>query len=233
MLHVTLLKESGLWPGVQINFSILLQSVDTETLLNSCTARVTCMDHLGLSKQTVLWLRTCSRWAQLAVSNSCGRNHEPIAHTFGEQVNLKSFNTKILFFSGKKNHWNITKNKKKKEKKREGVVTESFYLQSIVITLAKQKEQSSYASAHFSDLFSFASVLRLSIPSLHPGIMTPPPPVNPGILLGCPNAIAKATNNTVTKFRTRCRELRANIRDSTELFTLVKEQKKDLCLQFA
>lgn len=141
MLHVTLLKESGLWPGVQINFSILLQSVDTETLLNSCTARVTCMDHLGLSKQTVLWLRTCSRWAQLAVSNSCGRNHEPIAHTFGEQVNLKSFNTKILFFSGKKKSLKYYKKikKKKKEKKREGVVTESFYFQSLVSTLAKQK----------------------------------------------------------------------------------------------
>lgn len=175
MLHVTLLKESGLWPGVQINFSILLQSVDTETLLNSCTARVTCMDHLGLSKQTVLWLRTCSRWAQLAVSNSCGRNHEPIAHTFGEQVNLKSFNTKILFFSGKKIIEILQKNKKEKEgKEKRGRCNRIILLAVSSKHTGQTKEQSSYASAHFSDLFSFASVLRLSIPSLHPGIMTPP-----------------------------------------------------------
>lgn len=127
------------------------------------------------------------------------------------------------------------KNKKEKEgKEKRGRCNRIILLAVSSKHTGQTKEQSSYASVHFSDLFSFASVLRLSIPSLHPGIMTPPPtPVNPGILLDCPNAIAKATNNTVTKFRTRCRELRANIRDSTELLTLVKEQKKDLCLQFA
>lgn len=95
-------KNLGSDLGCKLASACSLQSVDMETLLNSCTARVTCMDHLGLSKQSVLWLRTCSMWSVLAVSNSWGRNHEPIAHTFGEQVNLKSSNTEIMFSSRRK-----------------------------------------------------------------------------------------------------------------------------------
>lgn len=94
-------KNLGSDLGCKLTSACSLQSVDVETLLNSCTARVTCMDHLGLSKQTVLWLRACSMWAVLARLSSWGRNQEPVAHMSGEQVNFKSSGAKIMcFFNG-------------------------------------------------------------------------------------------------------------------------------------
>lgn len=91
-------KNLGSDLGCKLTSACPLQSVDMKTLLNSCTARVTCMDHLGLSKQTALWLRACSMWAVLAGLSSWGRNHEPVAHMSGEQVNFKSSNAKIVGF---------------------------------------------------------------------------------------------------------------------------------------
>lgn len=114
-------KNLGSDLGCKLTSACSLQSVDMETLLNSCTARVTCMDHLGLSKQTALWLRACSIWAVLAGLSSWGRNHEPVAHMSGEQVNFKSFNTKIVVFFKKK-----MLHKYLKREKSEAVVTKSF-----------------------------------------------------------------------------------------------------------
>lgn len=91
-------KNLGSDLGCKLTSACSLQSVDMETLLNSCTARVTCMDHLGLSKQTVLWLRACSMSAVLAILSSWGRNQESVAHMSGEQVSFKSFRAKIVFF---------------------------------------------------------------------------------------------------------------------------------------
>lgn len=61
---------------------------------------------------------------------------------------------------------------KREEKKSEGAAKDPFQLWRALSTLAKQRKSTSYASAHFRDLFSFAPLLKLNIISLHPGIMT-------------------------------------------------------------
>lgn len=150
-------KNLGSDLGCKLTSACSLQSVDMETLLNSCTARVTCMDHLGLSKQTVLWLRACSMWAVLAGLSSWGRNHEPVAHMSGEQVNLKSSNAEIVVFFKKK-----ILHKYLRKKKSEGVITKSFCSTLRWTDCSNRTTATSYASAHCKDSISFVLVLKWS-----------------------------------------------------------------------